>query len=74
MPHNTFRTRVRSWMTSPRSSRASAIPLHLATIVADGEIALHEHTKLGVEAKCASFAIAEELLLDGQLGAARSAT
>jgi hypothetical protein len=49
-------------------------PLHLAMIVTDGEIALHENTKLGVEAKCASFAIAEELLLDGQPGAARSAT
>jgi hypothetical protein len=49
-------------------------PLHLATIVADGEIALHENMKLGVEAKCASFAIAEELLLDGQPGAVRSAT
>jgi hypothetical protein len=49
-------------------------PLHLATIVADGEIAQHENMKLGVEVKCASFAIAEELLLDGQPGVARSAT
>jgi hypothetical protein len=48
--------------------------LHLATIITDGEIALHENTELGVEAKCASFAITEELLLDGHAGAACSAT
>jgi hypothetical protein len=49
-------------------------PLNLATIVVDGETALHENTKLGVEAKCASFTIAEELLFDGQPGTAHSAT
>jgi hypothetical protein len=49
-------------------------PLHLATIVTDGEIALHENTKLGVEEKGTSFVIAEELLLDGQPGTTRSTT
>ena len=49
-------------------------PLHLATIFTDGEIVLHENTKLDAEAKYASFAIVEELLLDGQPSVARSAT
>jgi hypothetical protein len=72
MPHSTFRTRVGSWMT--KITKGLGHPLHLATTVVDGEITLHENTKLGVEEKCVSFAIAEELLLDGQPDATRSAT
>ena len=72
MPHSTFRTRVGSWMT--KITKGLGHPLHLATTVANGDIALHEDTKLDIEAKCASFAIAEELLLNGKPGMARNAT
>jgi hypothetical protein len=49
-------------------------PLHLAAIVADRKIDLHKNTELGIEAKGASFAIAKELLLNGDPGAACCAT
>jgi hypothetical protein len=39
--------------------------LHLAAVVVDAQITLHEESKLGVEVKGVSLTVAEELLLEG---------
>jgi hypothetical protein len=40
-------------------------PLHLAAVVANGEVALHEDMEFGVEAEGTDFTIAEELFFHG---------
>jgi hypothetical protein len=44
--------------------------LHLPTVVVEAEVTLNEALKVGIDAEGTSFAVAEEVVLQGQSGVA----